>query len=121
MTSCTTWIRPGGWPIARTWCATTRVSSFCRTERGSAMTELRVVVPVATVWTRPEAVRPVDAPAVAAAPDLAAWTAAMGVPERLDLEDRVVTQALLGEPVTVEETRAGWARVTLRHQPSSLD
>src|SRR5438309_1924472 len=43
MTSYTTSIRPGGWPTATTWSATTRASSICRTGRGSAVTELRGV------------------------------------------------------------------------------
>lgn len=84
------------------------------------MDRRRVAVPVSTVWTDPAAVRPVDAPAVAASPDLEAWTAAMGEEERLDLHGRVVTQALLGQEAVVEEERAGWARVVLPGQPSSL-
>jgi gamma-D-glutamyl-L-lysine dipeptidyl-peptidase len=80
-----------------------------------------VGVGVATVWTDPARVRPIDAPAVAAPADPAAWTAALGTPERLDLHGRVVTQALLGEPVIVDAERDGWARVVLPDQPSRLD
>lgn len=82
---------------------------------------MRVAVAVTTVWTDPSAVRPVDAPAVAGEPDLAAWTAALGVPERLDLHERVVTQAWRGEPVLVDTVREDWAKVVLPLQPSSLD
>ena len=35
-----------------------------------------VRVPVATLWTAPEAVRPVDCPALAGSPNVAAWVAA---------------------------------------------
>ncbi|HVX44644.1 MAG TPA: C40 family peptidase [Mycobacteriales bacterium] len=80
-----------------------------------------VGVSVATVWTDPAQVRPIDAPAVAAPADPAAWTAALGTPERLDLHGRVVTQALLGEPVVVDAERDGWARVVLPDQGSSQD
>jgi cell wall-associated NlpC family hydrolase len=80
-----------------------------------------IAAPVATLWTAPDAPRPVDAPALAAAADGRAWADALDTPARLALQGRVDTQALRGEPVTVDETDSGWARVVLLHQPSSLD
>lgn len=86
------------------------------------MTErLAVAVPVSTLWTGPDAPRPVDAPAIADQPDVAAWAAAMDPPSRLGLHGRTLTQLLLGEPVDVLEERDGWVRVVAPWHPSSDD
>jgi cell wall-associated NlpC family hydrolase len=78
---------------------------------------MRVTVPVATLWSRPDAVRALDAPALAADPDIPAWIAAMTPEQQIDTE--VVTQLLLGERVLVEDVRAdGWARVVAVEQPA---
>jgi cell wall-associated NlpC family hydrolase len=45
----------------------------------------------------------------------------MGFDERLDLHGRIVTQALPGEPVVVDDERDGWVQIVLPWQPSSLD
>lgn len=76
-------------------------------------------VPVATVWTGPDAPRDVDAPAVVATPDPTAWPASMDAAARKGLVGRTLTQLLLGEPVTVLEEDRDWLRVTAPHQPSS--
>lgn len=85
------------------------------------MREVRV--PVATVWTSPEAPRDVDAAAVADLPDMVAWTAeldASGTTERRHgLHGRTLTQLLLGEPALVLEERDDWVRVAAPHQGSS--
>jgi cell wall-associated NlpC family hydrolase len=81
----------------------------------------RVAVPVATVWTSPDAPREVDAAAVADTPDTGAWLAGLGPEERLGLHGRTLTQLLAGEPVTVVEEAAdagdGWSRVVAPWQP----
>jgi cell wall-associated NlpC family hydrolase len=82
------------------------------------VTDETIAVPVATVWTGPDAPRERDAAAIADQPDLAAWTALMDAASRLDLHGRVVTQALLGEPVVPLEEQAGWIHVVLPWQPS---
>ncbi|HKE68567.1 MAG TPA: NlpC/P60 family protein [Nocardioidaceae bacterium] len=82
------------------------------------MTDYAIAAPVATVWTGPDAPREHDALATADRPDVAAWTASMDAASRLELHGRTVTQALLGEPVTPLEERAGWIRVVLPWQPS---
>lgn len=85
----------------------------------TAAPEARLVaVDVATVWSDPQAPRPIDAPAVADVPDLAAWTAALGVEERLGLHGRCETQLRHGEPVLVVEDRGPWSRVAAPWQPS---
>lgn len=80
------------------------------------MTEHVVAVPVATVWTGPDAPREVDAPAVADAPDAAAF-AALSDHDRTGLHGRILTQALLGEPVRVVAEHGAWYEVVLPWQP----
>ena len=82
---------------------------------------LEVSVPVATLWTSPDAPRDVDAPAVLDVPDLAAWTAAMDAEVRKGLAGRTLTQLLLGEAVQVLEERGDWVRVAALVQESSQD
>lgn len=78
-----------------------------------------VAVPVTTVWTSREAPDERYSALVADRPDLAAWCATDDPGRRMALHGRTVTQALLGEPVIVDEERAGWARVRLPWQPSA--
>jgi cell wall-associated NlpC family hydrolase len=85
------------------------------------VSDYAIAVPVATVWTGPDAPRECDALATADRPDVAAWTASMDTETRLDLHGRVATQALLGEPAVPVEERAGWIRVVLPWQPSGQD
>lgn len=75
-----------------------------------------VRVPVATLFTGPAAVRAVDTPAVAAAPDPAVWVAGLTGEERMG--EGVLTQLLLGERVQVREVSGGWARVVAADQPA---
>ncbi|MGC4942933.1 NlpC/P60 family protein [Kribbella sp. DT2] len=78
-------------------------------------------VPVSTVWTSPEAPRDIDAPAVAAVPDVAAWARSMDTETRLGLHGRTLTQLLYGEPVIVRSERDGWSEIVAPWQPSSQD
>lgn len=80
-----------------------------------------VGVPVATVWSSPTAPGGGDGSALSAEPDVPAWIAALGHEQRLSLVGRVVTQALWGDLVLVLQEQAGWARVLLPDQPTSLD
>ena len=88
---------------------------------GDGSTAGTVAVAVATMWTKPDAVRPVDAAALDRSPDPAAWVSAMGPAGRADLDGRSLTQLLLGEPVTVLESVDGWCRVIAPNQPSGAD
>lgn len=77
-----------------------------------------VRVPVATLWTEPGAVRPVDGPALRDRPDVAAWIAGMDHDERVG--DCVLTQLLLDEPVLVTGAGPdGWVRVVALGQPAA--
>lgn len=79
--------------------------------------EAIVTVNISTLWTSPGAVRPCDAPATAATPDVAGWVSGMDAEDRLDLHDRTLTQPLLGDRVRVEDITDGWAKVIVRDQP----
>lgn len=93
-----------------------------RIDRDLGEADAVVGVPVSTVWSAPDAPRPVDEAATRPEPDLAAWLAALATAERhvTGLHGRILTQALLGEPVRIVEERAGWSSVTCGWQPSSL-
>jgi cell wall-associated NlpC family hydrolase len=78
-------------------------------------------VPVSTVWTSPDAPREIDAPAVAAEPDVAAWAKSMDIETRLGLHGRTLTQLLYAEPVLVRSERNGWSEIIAPWQPSSAD
>jgi cell wall-associated NlpC family hydrolase len=80
-----------------------------------------VTVAVANVWKAPGHARPVDAPSVGNPVDVNAWIAAMSHQDKLWLVDHLVTQALYGERVRVEELSGSWARVVVTGQPSHLD
>ncbi|MFE9689929.1 NlpC/P60 family protein [Micromonospora sp. NPDC005806] len=80
--------------------------------------EAVVRVPVATLWTAPEAVRTIDRAALADTPDIAAWVAGMGRDEQVG--ECVLSQLLLGERVLVTELRAdGWAQIVALEQPAA--
>lgn len=81
-------------------------------------------VPVATIWTSPEAVRyPMDEPGIGAPQHMNDWLAAMTQEDRFALckEGRVQSQLLYGEPVIVDEIRDGWAKVIAVWQRSPKD
>ncbi|MFC0625235.1 C40 family peptidase [Kribbella deserti] len=80
-----------------------------------------IKVGVSTVWTSPEAPRDLDAPAIAATPDVAAWADSMNTEVRLGLHGRTLTQALYAEPVLIRSERDGWSEIIAPWQPSSSD
>ncbi len=81
-------------------------------------TEAVVGVAIATLWRSPDAVRPVDAPALGTPADVGAWVA--GLDEDQQVGDCVLSQLLLGERVLVTERRSdGWAHVVAVEQPSA--
>jgi cell wall-associated NlpC family hydrolase len=75
-----------------------------------------VRVAVATLWAGPEAIRPVDEPALGRVPDIRAWIAGLA-PEQM-AGDCVLSQLLLGERVLVEEICGEWSRVVAIEQPA---
>ncbi|GAB3940598.1 NlpC/P60 family protein [Micromonospora vulcania] len=80
--------------------------------------EAVVRVAVATLWTTPEAVRPVDHPALTAPTDIPAWITGMNADQQVG--DCVLSQLLLGERVLVTDLRPdGWAQVVAVEQPAA--
>jgi hypothetical protein len=75
-----------------------------------------VRVAVATLWTGPEAVRPVDAPALGCRPDIRAWVTGLDAGQKV--ERGVLSQLLLGERVQVDRIEGGWAHVVALEQPA---
>ncbi len=80
-----------------------------------------VDVSVATLWWKPAALRPVDAPSAANPVDIPLWLSRMTVADRRWLVGRVQTQALYGSPVVVLKQRGRWSYVAVRGQPTPLD
>lgn len=75
-----------------------------------------VRVAVATLWTRPDAVRAIDAPALDSLPDVRAWVAGMDADQRVG--HGVLSQLLLGERVEIERVEGAWAKVVAVEQPA---
>ena len=80
-----------------------------------------VAVVAAGLWTSPDAIRPIDAPALGRPALIREWVAAQGPAERRELWGRLETQVLLGDIVHVDEVADGWARVVVPSQPSRKD
>jgi len=80
-----------------------------------------VDVAVANLWAEPDQARALDAPSLGDPVDVDGWLAAMTVDDRRWLVDRLVTQALYGDRVTVDEISGEWAKVVVVRQPTSLD
>jgi gamma-D-glutamyl-L-lysine dipeptidyl-peptidase len=78
--------------------------------------QAEVRVAVATLWARPEAVRPVDGPALSRRPDIRAWVAGLDADQKVG--QGVLSQLLLGERVQVERVEGGWAQVVAVEQPA---
>jgi cell wall-associated NlpC family hydrolase len=94
------------------------------------MTVMRVTPVVTTLWTSPDAPRPVDAPMVSARPDQRAWLAVLDADTateesgsgRRGLHGRALTQLHRGEPVVVVGAKGyTWWEVVCPWQPSSTD
>ena len=80
---------------------------------------LEVCVPVATLWTDPQAPRDVDAPALLDQPRVTDWVTSMDAAVRKDLSGRTLSQLLLGEPVVVLAEHHDWLQVAALWQPAS--
>jgi len=81
--------------------------------------EAVVCVAVATLWTSPDRVRPVDEPALWVPSRPRDWIEEMTPEQREDLAGRTLTQLLLGERVRVDEVNGDWAKVVALGQPCS--
>ncbi|TCB98029.1 glycoside hydrolase [Micromonospora zingiberis] len=80
--------------------------------------EAVVRVTVGALWQAPEAVRPVDAPALGTPADVGAWVAGLDPDQRVG--GCVLSQLLLGERVLITALRPdGWAQVVAVEQASA--
>jgi cell wall-associated NlpC family hydrolase len=84
-----------------------------------APTPAWVRVSVATVWNRPSFARPVDRPALGDPAQVATWLDRLTLAQRLDLDSRLATQLLLGQPVFVLRHVGRWAQVQIPAQRGS--
>jgi cell wall-associated NlpC family hydrolase len=82
-----------------------------------------VAVNVATVWTDPGKVRPVDKPALTNPAHPRQWLRAMTPDQSADLtaSNRTQTQALYGAPVLVLAQKGAWSQVVVPRQPTPRD
>jgi len=79
--------------------------------------EAVVGVAVATLWTSPDRVRPIDDAAIWVPSRPRDWIESMSMEDRADLTGRTLSQLLLGERVIVDELRGDWTRVVALSQP----
>ncbi|MCL1631762.1 C40 family peptidase [Sporolactobacillus sp. CPB3-1] len=87
------------------------------------MKKYRISVPVATIWTDPSLVRPVDKAAIDAKSGMTVWLNNMTRQQTIELckAKRVQTQALFGDEVIIDEIKDEWAKVYVPNQSSSKD
>lgn len=83
----------------------------------------RVAVSVATVWTSADSARKLDEKAVVNPVAIESWIDSLTYETKLELcnENRVQTQALLGEEIWIISEKDGWAEVIVPSQSSSKD
>jgi len=71
---------------------------------------------VVNVWEKPSSPRRVDRITMTAKPDMRRWGHHLTVPQRLDLNGRLMTQALHGDRVAVLHSARGWSLIRLEAQ-----
>lgn len=73
-------------------------------------------VSVATLWSEPNKIRPIDGPSASNPVDMWKWTQNMSVDEKLWLVGNLQTQALYGQEVTILEEQGEWVKVAVHGQ-----
>ncbi|MDN4073925.1 C40 family peptidase [Fictibacillus terranigra] len=77
-----------------------------------------VDVAAATLWTKPNETRPLDAPSLSNPVDLRKWTTSMTYQDKLWLVGPLETQALYGNKVTITDEQGDWVKVAVDGQPT---
>jgi len=72
--------------------------------------------PVANIWEKRSSPRPIDRISLTAKPNMRAWAHRLTVAQRLDLNGRLMTQAVHGDRVAVIASGRGWSLVRLESQ-----
>lgn len=72
--------------------------------------------PVVNVWEKRSSPRRIDRMTMTAKPNMRAWGHHLSVPQRLDLNGRLMTQALRGDRVAVQQSGRGWSLIRLEAQ-----
>jgi len=71
---------------------------------------------VANVWEDQSSPRRIDRITMSAQPNMRAWGHRLSVPQRLDLNGRLMTQGLHGDRVAVLQSGRGWSLIRLEAQ-----
>lgn len=85
-------------------------------EKPSNKKIVKVNVQVTTLWKLPNAYRTVDRPSITAPVDIHKWTKNMSLKEKWWLVNRVDTQALFGDEVTILKTSGNWVKLAVKDQ-----
>jgi gamma-D-glutamyl-L-lysine dipeptidyl-peptidase len=80
-----------------------------------------VDVSVATIWTAPNMLRPVDTPSATNPVSIPDWLAGMTFADQQWLIGRIQTQALYGTTVTILAQKGDWTKVAVDGQPTQLN
>lgn len=123
-------VTDSGQPAGQQSAATSTTIRHSPTERSRSVVESSVkpraaLKPTHYAWVRPAVVnvwehrtspRPVDRVTMSAAPNMRAWAHHLTVAQRLDLNGRLMTQAVHGDRVAVVQSGRGWSLVRLESQ-----
>ncbi|HYW29170.1 MAG TPA: NlpC/P60 family protein [Gaiellales bacterium] len=76
---------------------------------------------LATLWTEPGILRPIDQPSATRPVDIPRWLSSMSTDDRRWLVGRIVTQASYGVQVAILGHQGAWTKVAVRGQPTPLN
>ncbi|MER2261595.1 MAG: NlpC/P60 family protein [Psychrobacillus sp.] len=85
-------------------------------EKPSNKKIVKVNVQVTSLWKTPNAYRAVDKPSISAPVDIHKWTQNMSIKEKWWLVNKVDTQALFGDEVTILKTSGSWVKIAIKDQ-----
>lgn len=92
----------------------TPVPAAC--EKPTKTKTYKVNVQVTSLWHEPNKTRAVDKPALSNPVNISKWTKDMTVAQKWWLVDRIDTQALYGEEITILKSSGDWHRIAIKDQ-----